>query len=71
MKKAQGPKDYRGRPIRNRDPYNRFIPQGHLGEIRWETAVANSRARREGKTPKPANIIMFSCRCNCFHINVG
>ncbi|MEO1267923.1 MAG: hypothetical protein AAFX99_07475 [Myxococcota bacterium] len=41
-----------------------------MREIRRGIAVANSRARREGVVPEPPNIILFSCRCNCFHIDV-
>jgi hypothetical protein len=68
--KAKIPTDRRGRPFRIQNPSNRFIPQEHMAEIRYGVAIANSRARREGKIPQPANIHMFSCRCNCFHADV-
>ena len=48
----------------------RRLSQANLREIRRAIDIANSRARREGKTPKEAQIIMFSCQCNCFHIKV-
>lgn len=41
-----------------------------MREIRRFIDVANARARREGKTPKLPKITMFSCRCNCFHVDV-
>lgn len=66
-----GPKDYSGE--RERCPIHgggRRLSQAELREIRREIDIANSRARREGKEPKPAKITMFSCRCNCFHVNV-
>jgi hypothetical protein len=69
--KAKGLTDRRGRPIRKTEVHNRFIPQEHMAEIRYGVAIANSRARREGKTPKPAKIGMFSCRCNCFYADVN
>ena len=49
----------------------RFLSQKNLGEIRWVTAVMNSNARRAGKVPLKPQIFMWSCKCNCFHINVG
>jgi hypothetical protein len=69
--KSKGRTDRHGRPFRIQNPSNRFIPQGDMAEIRYGVAIANSQARREGKTPKPANITNFSCRCNCFHADVN
>jgi hypothetical protein len=43
-----------------------FLTQRNMAEIRRETAIANSRARRAGLEPKGAQIVRFSCRCNCF-----
>lgn len=48
----------------------RFLTQRDLGEIRWAIGVANSRARRAGKVPKPPKIVVCGCRCNCFHVIV-
>lgn len=50
--------------------HGRRLSQANLREIRWATAVANSRARRAGKVPKPGKITMFSCACNCFVVRV-
>jgi len=53
------------------DSPNRFLTQPHMSEIRRAVAVTNSRARRAGKTPQGPKITLFSCRCNCFYIDVG
>ncbi len=66
-----GKKDTHGE--RERCPvhgHGRRLSQENLAEIRREIDIANSRARREGKTPQPAKIVMFSCACNCFYVNV-
>ena len=48
----------------------RRLSQHDLGEIRHVTAIENSRARRAGKTPLGPQIVMFSCKCNCFVVDV-
>lgn len=69
--KAKSNTDRRGRPFRDNHPFNRFVPQEQMAEIRYGVSIANSQARRAGKIPQPANIHMFSCRCNCFHADVN
>lgn len=66
-----GPKDGSGeRPRCPVHGHGRRLSQANMREIRYGAAVANSRARREGKVPKPGKIILFSCRCNCFVVKV-
>jgi len=48
----------------------RRLSRREINEIKRAIEVENSRARREGKTPKDAQIVRFSCTCNCFHVNV-
>jgi hypothetical protein len=48
----------------------RRLSRRDIGEIRHSIDIANSNARRNGIKPKNAKITMFSCRCNCFHVNV-
>jgi hypothetical protein len=55
---------------RARDRNSRRLSQENMREIRHCIDIENSRARREGKKPQGSKIIMFSCRCNCFHIDV-
>jgi len=50
--------------------HGRRLSQEDMREIRRWTDIANSRARRAGKKPEPPQIVMFSCRCNCFHVRV-
>ena len=66
-----GAKDSSGE--RDRCPLHgngRRLSQENLAEIRRSIDVANSRARRQGKKPKDPKIVMFSCACNCFHVDV-
>ncbi|MEZ4454224.1 MAG: hypothetical protein R3B09_32520 [Nannocystaceae bacterium] len=66
-----GPKDSHGE--RPRCPVHgggRRLSQAEMREIRRWIDVANSQARRKGVRPKLPKITMFSCRCNCFHVNV-
>lgn len=66
-----GKKDWSGE--RDRCPIHgraRRLSQANMNEIRHAVAVANARAKREGKTPKDPIIHMFSCRCNCFAVHV-
>ena len=46
------------------------LSQAEMREMRRAIDVANSRARRQGKTPLPPKIGRFSCRCNCFYVKV-
>ena len=55
---------------RGKDSTSRFLSQRDLREIRRAVDVENSRARRKGKKPKDAQIGVFSCRCNCFWVEV-
>lgn len=55
---------------RPRTGAGRRLSQANMREIRYATAIENSKAQRDGIKPKGSKIIMFSCRCNCFHINV-
>ena len=48
----------------------RRLSQDNMAEIRRAVEVANSRARRKGKQPQEPKIVMFSCACNCFYVNV-
>ncbi len=50
--------------------HSRRLSLSDIGEIRRAIDIANSQARRKGLRPKGAKITMFSCICNCFHIDV-
>lgn len=66
-----GAKDSSGE--RDRCPIHgggRRLSQENLREIRRSIDVQNSRARRKGVKPQGPKISMFSCACNCFHVNV-
>lgn len=41
-----------------------------IGEIRRAIDIANSQAKRKGIKPKDPQISIFSCKCNCFYVNV-
>lgn len=51
--------------------HNRRLSRKEISEIKHAVEVANSRAKRAGKTPKGAKITRFSCTCNCFDVDVG
>ncbi|EDM76772.1 hypothetical protein PPSIR1_18762 [Plesiocystis pacifica SIR-1] len=66
-----GKKDYSGE--RERCPVHgrgRRLSRENIGEIRRWTDIQNSRARRKGLEPKEPKVTMFSCSCNCFHVDV-
>lgn len=48
----------------------RRLSSTDIGEIRREIDIANSQAKRKGIKPLDPKITMFSCTCNCFHIDV-
>lgn len=48
----------------------RRLSREEINEINRAVEVANSQAKRAGKTPKDAQIVRFSCTCNCFYVNV-
>ena len=48
----------------------RRLSLSDIGEIRRGVDIANSSARRKGLKPKDPKIVLFSCTCNCFHIDV-
>ncbi len=48
----------------------RRLSRSEIGEIRRAIDIANSEARRKGITPKDPQISVFSCKCNCFSVNV-
>jgi hypothetical protein len=48
----------------------RRLSRSEIGEIRRAIDIANSQARRKGITPKDPQISIFSCKCNCFSVNV-
>lgn len=50
--------------------HNFRLSQKDISEIKHAVEVANSQAKRTGKTPKGAKITRFSCRCNCFDVKV-
>lgn len=50
--------------------HGRRLSRSEIGEIRRAIDIANSQARRKGITPKDPQISVFSCKCNCFAINV-
>jgi len=69
---VSGKKDSAGE--RERCPvhgHGRRLSQEEMREIRRAIDIENSRARREGRVPELPKITMFSCRCNCFYVNVG
>ncbi len=47
-----------------------MLNQLQMSEIRRGIAIANGVARRAGKTPKGAQVVRFSCRCNCVNVDV-
>lgn len=49
---------------------NRRLSRREISEIRHGVEVANSQAKRKGKTPKEPKITRFSCTCNCFSVDV-
>ncbi|MGB0906657.1 MAG: hypothetical protein ACPGVT_04120 [Maricaulaceae bacterium] len=48
----------------------RRLSRKEISEINHAVDVANSQAKRRGKTPKGAKIGLFSCKCNCFFVDV-
>ena len=48
----------------------RRLSSSDIGEIRRAIDIANSQARRKGNKPKDPKISIFSCKCNCFSVNV-
>jgi len=48
----------------------RRLSQSEIGEIRRAIDIANSQARRKGIKPKDPQISIFSCKCNCFSVDV-
>lgn len=48
----------------------RRLSRDNISEIRRTIDIANSQARRKGKTPQKPKIVMFSCACNCFAVIV-
>lgn len=50
--------------------HNRRLSRREINEIRRGVEIANSRAKRAGKKPKPPRITRFSCACNCFSVDV-
>lgn len=63
-------KDRRREQRRKADSPNRWLTQKDLNEMRYDVAIANSVARRKGQLPLEPQIVVFSCRCNCFHTDV-
>jgi len=49
---------------------NRRLSRKELNEMKRAVEVANSQAKRRGKTPKKPKIVRFSCTCNCFSVDV-
>ncbi|MDH5656587.1 MAG: hypothetical protein OEZ34_11795, partial [Spirochaetia bacterium] len=50
--------------------HKRRLSLRDIGEIRHNVDVARSQAKRKGLKPVGQKITMFSCRCNCFSIDV-
>ena len=50
--------------------HGRRLSQAELREIRFAIDVARARVKRAGKKPLDPRITMFSCRCNCFYVDV-
>lgn len=50
--------------------HGRRLSLSNIGEIRRAIDIANSQARRKGLKPKDPKIVMFSCTCNCFSVDV-
>jgi len=48
----------------------RRLSQREIKEIRRGIDIANAKARRQGIQPQDPKITVFSCTCNCFHIDV-
>lgn len=53
-----------------KNSWRRFLTQADLREIRWGISVANRVARQKGQVPLDPQIVLFTCRCNCFHVKV-
>jgi hypothetical protein len=49
---------------------SRRLSRADLSEIRRAIDIENSKAKRKGVEPKPAQVTMFACRCNCFSVSV-
>ena len=49
---------------------NKRLSRTELNEIKRAIEIENSKAKRRGKSPKPAQVVRFHCGCNCFSINV-
>ncbi|MBN2693029.1 hypothetical protein JXR93_00075 [bacterium] len=50
--------------------HTRRLSRSEIAEIVHAIDVANSQSKREGIKPKKPQIILFSCKCNCFYVNV-
>ncbi|WP_375749737.1 hypothetical protein [Vibrio sp. HN007] len=50
--------------------HGRRLSRSEIGEIRRAIDIANSQAKRKGIKPKDPQIAVFSCKCNCFAVNV-
>ena len=50
--------------------HTRRLSRKEISEINHEVEVKNSQAKRQGKIPKKPRISLFSCKCNCFSVNV-
>lgn len=50
--------------------HGRRLSRSEIGEIRRAIDIANSQAKRKGIKPKDPQIVVFSCKCNCFAVNV-
>ncbi|AXQ20731.1 hypothetical protein BEN71_00870 [Acinetobacter wuhouensis] len=49
---------------------NKRLSRAELNEIKRAIEIENSKAKRRGKIPKPAQVVRFHCGCNCFSIHV-
>lgn len=50
--------------------HTRRLSRKEISEINHAVEVANSQAKRKGIKPKGAQIGLFSCKCNCFYVQV-
>lgn len=50
--------------------HTRRLSGKDISEIKHAVEVANSQAKRKGKTPRKPQIGLFSCKCNCFYVKV-